>query len=368
MQKQFGDNAVMMASDIPVGDAIATGSVGLDFATGFGGFPSNRVVEIHGKEGTGKTTLALLTMANALRHYPKQLGVFMDVEHKVTKDWMIDIVGEEFANDRIIYCQPTSIENATNVYQAAAESNLVRCAILDSIGGAPTVRRNDDAEIGQVGGNSIGVGHFARVAATYASTHNCLTIGVNQLRAVMGSRIPNLTDTPGGKAWRHACILRIELVRGGETDTIKMPGEDKPVPIGYNIYARVKKNQVGPEGRAAMYWFYNVVTPEHQFGVDYQDEIARLGIKTQVFARSSESSGWYHHPLFPGDKKGDHKVNGLNGIKALVGSDEKLRAALTQEILARADQHAGIVAPLTNPNEELDVDAISPYLLSGGAQ
>lgn len=363
MQKQFGEDAIMMASDIPVGDAISTGSIGLDFATGFGGLPSNRVVEIFGREGTGKTTLALLTMANALRRYPQKLGVFMDVEHKVTKDFLVKIVGEDFANNRIIYCQPTSIENATNVYQAAAESGEVCCAILDSIGGAPTVRRNDDAEVAGMAGNSMGVGHFARVAATYASLHNCLTIGVNQLRAVMNSRIPNLTDTPGGKAWRHACVLRIELTRGSETETIKVPGEEKPVPIGYTIWARCKKNQVGPEGRAALYWFYNVETPEHRFGVDFQDEIVRLGTKTRTF---TVKGGWYHHPAFPADAKGEHKVQGSLPIKAMLATDAKLRQTLTAEILAKARDHAGSVAPMTNNDADLDVDTISSFLLDGG--
>lgn len=66
LQKRFGEGKVMMASDIPVGPPISTGSLALDFATGYGGFPSNRVVEICGKEGTGKTTLALTAMLHAL--------------------------------------------------------------------------------------------------------------------------------------------------------------------------------------------------------------------------------------------------------------------------------------------------------------
>lgn len=366
LQKEFGEELIMPASQIRVGDQVPSGSVGLDFATGFGGFPSNRVVEIFGKEGTGKTTLALVTMANALKRNPDRLGMFLDVEHKMTKDWLIKIVGEEFATERIFYVQPPHIEKATNIYRAGVETGQFCCAILDSIGGAPTIRRNEDAEISGMGGNSLGVTEFANVSKTHASIHDCLTIGINQVRAVIGSRIPNLTDTPGGKAWRHAAILRIELVRGKDTDTIRVPGEEKPVPVGYTVYARVKKNQVGPEGRTAMYWFYNVETPEHDFGVDYLDEIARLGLVTRVFTRTSATSSWYTHPLFPEDAKGERKVNGINGIKEVVRAEEKLRDALTTEIVARAREHAGSVAPMTNPDDELDVAQISPFLLSGG--
>jgi RecA/RadA recombinase len=92
----------MMATDIPVGEPISTGSLALDFATGFGGFPNNRVVEVYGKEGVGKTTLALLTMVNALEKYPERGALFLDLEHKVTPEWMEMIVGRELMETRII--------------------------------------------------------------------------------------------------------------------------------------------------------------------------------------------------------------------------------------------------------------------------
>ena len=59
LQKRYGSERVMMASDIPVGPPISTGTLALDCATNYGGFPNNRVVELYGREGTGKTTLAL---------------------------------------------------------------------------------------------------------------------------------------------------------------------------------------------------------------------------------------------------------------------------------------------------------------------
>ena len=179
LQKRFGADKVMMASDIPVGPPISTGSLALDFATGYGGFPSNRVVEICGKPDTGKTTLALMTMLNALAGDPQRGALFLDVEHKITPDWLEMVVGKELLENRVIYVQPATIEEATNVYRKAVESGQVCIAILDSIGGAPTVRRNDDAEVGHYGGNAIGVGEWSRSAATYSSIHDCLTIGIN---------------------------------------------------------------------------------------------------------------------------------------------------------------------------------------------
>ena len=245
LQKTFGEGKVMFASDIPVGPPISTGSLALDYATGYGGFPANRVVEICGKEGTGKTTLALTAMLNALEKFPKKTALFLDVEHKLTKDWLETIVGGELMESRVLYLQPTSVEEATNMYRQAVSTGEVCCTIFDSIGGAPTVRRNDDATVGHYGGNAQGVGEFARAAATHSSNYNCLTIGINQTRADMSGY--NQLNTPGGVAWKHACVLRVELVRGREAEHLTIAGEK--VPIGHNIFAKVRKNQVGAPGR-----------------------------------------------------------------------------------------------------------------------
>ena len=353
LQKRFGEGKVMRASEIPVGPPISTGSLALDFATGYGGFPSNRVVEIAGKQGTGKTTLALTTLLHALEKNPHRGALFLDVEHKITKDWMEMIVGAENLEKRIIYVQPSTIEEATNIYRHAVESGEVCVAILDSIGGAPTIRRNNDAEVGHYGGNAIGVGEFARSAATYSSIHQCLTIGINQTRADMSGY--NQLITPGGRAWEHAVVMRLELVRGKDVETISVPGEEKPVPIGYTVFAKVRKNQVGAPGRTAFYWFFNVWTEEHGFGIDTLDEINRLAIKTGVV---SKRGGWYYHPAIPKDAKGEAKVQGLAGFQSLVKSDEALRQTIVSEVLASLQDHAGEVAPISDPDAPVELSGM----------
>lgn len=356
LQKQFGENKVMMASNIPVGPPTPTGSYGLDFATGYGGFPSNRVVEICGREGTGKTTLGLTTMLNALEMCPDRGALLLDVEHKITPDWLEMIVGKELLQERVIYIQPTSIEQATNVYRKAVESGQVCMAMLDSIGGAPTVRRNDDAEVGHYGGNAIGVGEFARSAATLSAAYDCLTIGINQTRVAINSPFPVL-NTPGGNAWKHAVILRVELVRGKETETATIDTEK--VPIGYNIWAKIRKNQVGAPGRAASYWFYNIWTEEHGFGIDSVDEAVRLSIKTGTVVKDG---GWYKHPALP---KG--KVQGLPAYMETVKKDKALEATIVSEVLASLADHAGAVAPMGDPEaSEKEISGMESIYLEGG--
>lgn len=361
LRKQFGENKIMRASEIPVGPPISTGSLALDFATGYGGFPSNRVVEIYGRPGTGKTTLALTTMVNTLAKYPQRGALFMDVEHKITPDWLEMIVGKELMESRIIYIRPTSIEDATNIYRKAVESGSICCAILDSIGGAPTIKRNEDATVGHYGGNAMGVGEFARAAGTLADVYDCLTIGINQVRANMGMGFAD--ETPGGHQWKHTCVLRIELVRGKEQETIKLPGEEKPVPIGNTVFGKVRKNQVGAPGRTAFYWFFHVWTEEHGFGIDQLDEISRLSIKTQVV---KQKGGWYYHPALTADAKGEHKVQGLAKFQQAVREDEALRATIVSEVMASLKDHGGDVAPLTDPDAPIELNGMEKLWISGG--
>lgn len=361
LQKKFGDNVVKRGSEVELGAPISSGSLHLDFATGYGGFPSNRVVEIYGREGTGKTTLALLCMLNALRANPDRNALFIDMEHKITPEWLEMIVGPEVVHNRLMYVSAKTIEHATNIYRVAVDSGLICCAILDSIGGAPTIRRNDDAETALVGGNAIGVGHFAQTAATYSDTMDCLTIGINQVTTPIGKMAYN-DETPGGHKWKHACVLRIELVRDKrENEFIRMPGEEHPVPIGYLIRAKVRKNQVGAPGRVAQYWFYNVWTEQRGWGVDQIDEINRLSLATGVI---SQRGGWYHHPAFPVDAKGEHKIQGAAGMMAAIRGDASLQSTIASEVMAclKDTEKVALVSPASDPE-----GPIVPTEAEGGA-
>src|SRR6266705_6612199 len=67
IEKDFGKGSVMMMNeraDIQQ-EVVSTGSIGLDVALGIGGLPRGRVVEVYGPESSGKTTLALHTVAEA---------------------------------------------------------------------------------------------------------------------------------------------------------------------------------------------------------------------------------------------------------------------------------------------------------------
>ena len=149
-------------------------------------------------------------MTKFLDAQPDRGALILDLEHKLSPDWVRTLVGDE-RMDRLIYVQPDHIEQATNIFRQAVASGQICIAVLDSIGGSPTIRRNDNAEVASYGGNSQGVGEFARTAAALSAKYRCLTIGINQTRADMEGY--HRMNTPGGKAWKHAVILRIQLKR-----------------------------------------------------------------------------------------------------------------------------------------------------------
>jgi recombination protein RecA len=329
--KRYGEHALMYATDMPTPPAVHSGSYALDYAMGIGGLPCNRLIEVFGQESCGKTTLGLLSMRQFLDAYPDRHAMVLDLEHKLDKPWMIRLVGAEYMG-RILYAQPDHVEMATNMYVDLVGTGDVSFCLFDSVGGAATkASMEKDAEKVQVGGNAPQITKFARLAGTFSAKYECLTYCVNQIRDDMDGYHRNLS--PGGRALKHHAIARI-YVRKSTRDiaTIPIPNSDgKRLTVGSKIFATMVKNQTGGrEGMVAEWWFYPVETPEYGFGIDTAEEIFDLALATEVIT----GSGWYTHPALPPDKKGEHKIQGKDTLKALFRTDESLRATIISETMA----------------------------------
>ena len=349
LREIHGAENIMLATEMPDRPMVSSGSLALDFACG-GGFPSDRLIEIAGAEGTGKTTLALLAMAKILDANPDRAGMIIDLEHKLDRDWVQMLIGEERAS-RVLLLPATYIEDATNYFADAVGGNekkkiepgQVCCAIIDSIGGAPTVRRNDDATVASFGGNTLGVKDFAILAAALSHKHACLTIGINQIRADMAGY--NRHMVPGGKAWLHAVSLRIQLKKGKGTITEKINGED--MTVGYQVVGKVVKSGISAPGRTAWWWFMNVPTEKYGFGVDTIDEVVRLSTLTGVIERKG---AWYNHPALP-----DGKILSLDRLTDFIRADQPLRETLSKQILEQLQTGQFTeVAPASDPEAPID--------------
>ena len=354
LNKRFGSGTAYYAKDMPPIEFRSTGSLTLDFALGTGGVPRNRVMEIFGPEGSGKTTLALLIASQFIDAEPDRSVLFLDMEHKLTPEWMALLVGEE-RMDSIIIAEPETIEEATEIYRRVLPSGDISVCILDSIGGAPTnmmfsdkrdVAKNAD----QQGGNAKGVTQFARFASNLSAKYSCLTIGINQVRDKMNSMYAGAIDTPGGRGWRHACVLRIKMKQGYESYTVKVNGEE--VKVGYDVIAHVVKNHVASgEGRTATWHFFNQESEKYgQVGIDTLEETIRLSKLTGVVVRAG---AYYRHAALPGGQ-----VMGEEKLGEAIRADEKVRDAIVSDVMAvlsEPDADLSAVSPIV-PVEEEDED------------
>ncbi|AVO25013.1 DNA recombinase [Rhodococcus phage Finch] len=343
VNKKYGEGAIVKASEMPKTKFLPSGSLSLDAALGTGGVPENMVIEYCGPEGAGKTTFALLTACSFLDKYPKDICLILDVEHKLSTSWVETLVGPERIK-RIVIMNPDTVEQATDMYRDAVTRGIIRVVIFDSIGGAPTSQVMDDdrsAEKGDsIGGNAKGVTKFARFAANFSHKYHTLTIGINQVRDDVKSMHGNMLNTPGGKGWKHACVARIHLRRGTEKYVEKLNGED--VIVGFDIVAKVIKNQMGgEEGRVAQWRFFTKMNGySFGIGIDQTEECIRLSEKVGVVRRTGS---YYNHPGLPGGK-----VQGKGELLDAVMADDALRATLVSETMAAlADPSLlRLVAPL----------------------
>jgi recombination protein RecA len=345
LRKKHGDHAISTASEIPQFVPIPSGSLCLDYITEIGGLPSNRVVEYVGDPQSGKSTLAMHTLNNALKMYPERYGLFIDLEQKLTTDWMANFVEDM---DRVLVINPEHIEQATDRYKDFVRSGEICICVLDSIGGAPTKRTSDkSAEIASFGGNSIGVGEFARNAATLGGKFSTLTIGINQVRVDMDG-FRRLTS-PGGQAWKHACSLRVHIKRGNDKYNEKQSNGEE-IQVGYDVVVKTVKSGVGTPFRATQYRFYSHRSQTGAFGVDRVDEVIRMGRLAEVFERRG---GWYYHTALPDDGK----IHGEPALLAHAVQTPAFVDQIEQEVRAKIAKGESIVgASITFDSEYAETD------------
>lgn len=353
IKKSYGDSSVYHLLEIPKYDIISTGSLSLDYALGIGGFPSNRVVEIAGKEGAGKTTLALHIIDGLLNRYPDKGVVFIDMEHKLESDWVSNFVKDV---DRLIVVKPADAEEGVNIYRDVVRSGQVSAVVWDSIGGSPTSGAlKKDANTAVFAGNSGIITQFSRYAGTLSGKYNVLTIGINQTRQDMGGY--NRFMVPGGNGWKHACTIRLEVKRGpkkeGEAFQV-INGEEQMV--GYLVNVKVIKSSVSAPGRVASYWFYNVEN-DLGFGIDRIEEVSRLSTLTRVVERRG---GWHYHELLPGGK-----ILGLSAFSGFLKGNPEAMQSIFDETMAKmrsGDIDMSEIVPMSADPEQSMEDPTEPIV------
>src|SRR5271168_3983267 len=258
----------------------ATGALSLDIALGGKGLPRGRVIEIFGQESSGKTTVALHTIASA-----QKLGgvaAFIDAEHALDPSWAkrigVDLEG-------LLVSQPSSGEEALKIAEMLVKSNAVDIIVIDSV--AALVPR---AEVeGEIGDSHVGL--QARLMSqalrilnpTIARTRTCM-IFINQIRQKVGVFFGSPETTSGGLALRFYSSVRLEVKKGGQ---IKKGDES----IGTEVKVKVVKNKVAPPFKNAVFELM------FEGGISREGDLITLGMEDKLIEKKGNSSYLYYGDL-----------------------------------------------------------------------
>jgi len=313
ISKNYGDGAIMRlgeAKRINVA-TIPTGSISLDLALG-SGLPKGRVIEIYGPESSGKTTLALHSVAE----FQKQGGqaAFVDAEHALDPEYAAKI-GVNV--DDLLISQPDTGEQALEIVETLVRSNAVDVIVIDSVA-ALTPR----AEIeGEMGGSLPGLQArlmsqaLRKLTAVVAKSGTTL-IFLNQIRMKIGVMFGNPETTTGGNALKFYASVRLDIRRIGRIDT--GAGDDKQT-IGNATRVKVVKNKVAPPFRQAEFEIrYNV-------GIDKASDLILTGVKLGTI---SKAGAFY-------DIEGT-KYQGMEKARAAILADPKLFKTIDTKVRAAA--------------------------------
>ena len=308
IKKKFGDGAVMRLgenSSLKV-DSISTGSLTLDIATGIGGLPRGRIIEIYGPESSGKTTLALHCIAEA-----QKLGgdaAFVDAEHALDPVYAANL-GVDV--DSLIVSQPDFGEQALEITEQLVSSGAVDIVVVDSVAAlVPKSEIEGDMGDSHVGQHARLMSQALRILAGTINKTNCIVIFINQLREKIGVMYGNPEVTTGGRALKFYSSMRIDVRK---IEQLKGAGSEF---IGSRTRAKIVKNKVAPPFKSAE---FDIMYGE---GISKVGEILDMAVQYDIVHKGGS---WFYY--------GDRRLGqGRDNVKEIIKNEPELAAELEQKI------------------------------------
>ena len=314
LEKDFGAGAIMRLGDDKIEDVevIPTGSIGLDFALGVGGLPRGRITEIYGPEGSGKTTIAIHTIAEA----QKMGGIcaIIDAEHAFDR-FYAEKLGVDVNN--LYIAQPDNGEQALEIAEQLINSGAIDVLVVDSVAAL-----TPKAEIeGEMGDKNVGLHArlmsqaMRKLTGTISRTRTCC-IFINQLREKIGVMFGNPETTTGGNALKFYASVRLDI---RPSSFIK----DKETLLGRLTKVRVVKNKVAPPFMKAE---FDIMFGK---GISQSGEILDLAVEHDIVKKSG---AWFS---YNGSKLGQ----GRDGVKAMLEDNPELLEEIGQKVRQKLEEN-----------------------------
>ena len=315
IEKNYGRGAIMKLGDEAVEkvDVISTGSIGLNYALGVGGFPKGRVIEIFGPESSGKTTLALHAIAEAQKK--GGIAALIDAEHAFDR-FYAEKLGVDVTN--LLISQPDNGEQALEIAEQLIRSAAIDIIVIDSVA-ALTPKSEIEGDMGDrnVGLQARLMSQALRKLTGTISRTNTVCIFINQLREKIGVMFGPSETTTGGNALKFYASVRIDI----RPSTAIKDGDNT---LGRLTKVKVVKNKVAPPFKRCE---FDIMFGE---GISKAGEIIDLGVDTDVIQKSGS---WFSY-------NGQKLAQGREAAKQLMYDNPELAEELEAKImeaLAAAD-------------------------------
>ena len=316
IEKNYGRGAIMKLGDEQIEDVdvIPTGSIGLNYALGVGGFPRGRIIEIFGPESSGKTTLAIHAIAEAQK--AGGIAAIIDAEHAFDR-FYAEKLGVDVNN--LLIAQPDNGEQALEIAEQLIRSSAIDILVVDSVA-ALTPKSEID---GVMGDKNVGVQArlmsqaMRKLTSTISRTNTCC-IFINQLREKIGVMFGPSETTTGGNALKFYASVRVDI----RPSTSIKDGDDV---LGRLTKVKVVKNKVAPPFRRAE---FDIMFGE---GISRSGEIIDLGVEYGIIQKSGS---WFSY-------NGSKLAQGRDMAKRVVADNPELAEELEEKIMQALKDNAG---------------------------
>jgi len=315
IEKQFGRGAIMKlgAEQIVEVQAISTGALGLDAATGIGGVPRGRVTEIFGPESSGKTTLTLSIIAQLQKI--NGVAAFIDAEHALDAVYA-ERLGVKI--DDLLISQPDTGEQALQIVEMLVRSSAVDIVVIDSVAALiPKAEIEGDMGDSHMGLQARLMSQAMRKLTGVINKSNTCVIFINQIREKIGVVFGNPETTPGGRALKFYAALRLDIRRVG---SLKQGDQI----VGNRVRVKVVKNKVAAPFKMSE---FDILFNE---GISYEGSVLDMGLEAKVIEKQGS---WLS---FRDEKLGQGRESARTALK----ENTKLLKKIEEEIRVQTAQAA----------------------------